>query len=67
MELQFTQEQLHDFECYESVRASGAFNMFDPNAKRLTGLSCKRYSFVMRNYSELRAEIERKFNVNHPT
>ena len=38
---------------YERVRRSGLYNMFDPNARALTGLSKEDYVWVMENYSEL--------------
>ncbi len=50
----FTTEQLADWRKYEKVRLSGRFNMFDPRARRATGLNGERYSFVMENFSELR-------------
>ena len=45
-----TKEQ---FEAYESVRQSGAYNMFDERARELSGLNKKDYISVMKNYSEL--------------
>lgn len=38
---------------YEKVRRSGLYNMFDPNARALTGLSKEDYVWVMENYNEL--------------
>lgn len=38
---------------YERVRRSGLYNMFDPNARALTGLSKEDCVWVMENYSEL--------------
>ena len=49
----FNHDQFSDWRTYERVRARGRFNMFDPRARRETGLSAKRYSFVMQNYSQL--------------
>ena len=44
---------IDDFRAYERVRADGRFNMFDPNARALTGLSKDTYLAVMKNYREL--------------
>lgn len=38
---------------YERVRRGGLYNMFDPNARALTGLSKEDYVWVMNNYTEL--------------
>ena len=54
----FTPQDIADWKAYERVRERGAYNMFDPRARRATGLSGERYSFVMRHYSALRAELE---------
>ena len=50
----FTKEQILDFNAFEEVRKSGRFNMFDPNARRVSGLEKEEYRFVMKNYSELK-------------
>ena len=34
--------------------------MFDPNARRLTGLSRERYMFALENYSELKEAAEKE-------
>lgn len=52
-ETTFTKDQLADFILYEEVRLTGAYNMFDPRARRSTGLSSHEYSFVMQNYEGL--------------
>ena len=51
---EFNHDDLADWRAYERVRAGGRFNMFDPRARRMSGLSADRYSFVMSNYSKLR-------------
>lgn len=56
--MKFTSQQLADFKAYEDVRSEGRFNMFDENARILTGLSKEEYLFVMKNYVHLRAAIE---------
>ena len=53
----YTSKQLADWKVYEYIREGGRFNMFDPRAREATGLSAKSYSFVMQNYSRLKAEI----------
>jgi hypothetical protein len=50
----FTKEQIHAWKCYEEVRLSGHYNMFDSRARISTGLDTKTYTFVMKNYSELK-------------
>jgi hypothetical protein len=50
----FTEQQIDDWHEYESVRQSGAYNMFDPRARKASGLTAAQYSFVMQNYSALK-------------
>lgn len=50
---QFTQEDIEDWKAYEEIRETGRYNMFDPLARRATGLTLERYRFVMKWYSEL--------------
>ncbi len=54
----FTEQQLADYQAYEKVRESGKYNMFDPRASRAAKLPEDRYVFVMKNYTELRKEVE---------
>jgi hypothetical protein len=54
MKEQFTQKQINNWHEYEFVRQEGSYNMFDPRARRATGLSGEEYSFCMKHYSELR-------------
>lgn len=61
---QFTTDQLDDWAIYEAVRADGSYNMFDPRARRLTGLSGEKYSFVMENYSALKSAVEARSATN---
>ena len=56
--VEFTIAQQIDFKKYERVRAGGRFNMFDPRARAATGLDRDRYTFVMKNYCELKAVVE---------
>lgn len=50
----FTEQDLKDWRAYERVRKGGRYNMFDPRARRATGLDSDRYSFVMKNFTELK-------------
>jgi hypothetical protein len=54
----FTAQQLADWKKYERVRKGGRFNMFDPRARQATGLGPERYSFALKNYSELKEAVE---------
>jgi hypothetical protein len=56
----FTDQEIENWREYEAVRAEGRFNMFDPNARALTGLSRADYGFAMDNYSALKAAAEGK-------
>jgi len=56
----FTPQQLRDWKAYEKVSKGGRFNMFDPRARRETGLGSDKYSFVMSHYSELKELAEAK-------
>lgn len=58
MRTKFTNEEIENWRAYEEVRASGAYNMFDPRARQLTGLSRADYGFAMDNYSALKAQAE---------
>ena len=51
---QFTQLQLAAWEQYESVRSSGLFNMFDPKAQLMSGLTNTEYNFCIDNYESLK-------------
>lgn len=52
----FTKQQLAQWRSYERVRSDGKYNMFDPRARQATKLSAGAYSFVMKNYSALKAQ-----------
>ena len=47
---------------YEHVRVSGEYNMYDPRAQQASGLDDDEYMFVMKNYSELRKQVEEENN-----
>ena len=59
---EFTEEDLDNFAIYEDVRSSGLFNMFDPRARDMTGLSKDDYSFVMMHYAYLKQTYKDKTN-----
>lgn len=52
--MKFTRSQIRDWRVYERTRTGGKWNMFDPRARLDTGLSEKRYSFVISNYTQLK-------------
>lgn len=41
------------FKRYVDVQYEGRYNMFDPNARMLTGLDSKTYGDIMKHYGEL--------------
>jgi len=49
----FTDEEIEAFRKYELVRQSGAYNMFDPRARAMAGLSSSEFTFVMENFPSL--------------
>jgi len=55
-----TKEQ---FWAYEEVRREGRFNMFDKNARLLSGLSKDVYFAVIKNYTQLAKKHTRKENL----
>lgn len=48
-----TPEQIGWFRKYEKVRRLGRFNMFDPRARKSSGLSPDEYNYVMQNFETL--------------
>ena len=53
----FTAQQLEDWKAFERVRASGKHNMFFPAAQRAAHLDDDRYLFVLKHYSEMKAQV----------
>ena len=51
MEIQITKDEFLD---YETVRRSGFYNMFDPQAREMTDLSKSKWVTIIKNYSELK-------------
>lgn len=54
----FTKQQLLNFRAYEDVRLDGKFNMFDPRARKASGLQKSEYIFVMAHYADLKKAYE---------
>jgi len=54
----FTATEIANWNSYERVRQGGAFNMFDPNARLISGLSRSAYAFCMENYTKLKDASE---------
>jgi hypothetical protein len=63
MKNKFTRKQINNFKSYERVRASGAYNMYDPQARQAAGLTLEEYTTVMMNYSALK-EVTGDFNAD---
>ncbi|MFA7278950.1 MAG: hypothetical protein WC100_02540 [Sterolibacterium sp.] len=57
---EFTFAQLNNWRAYEKVRLGGRWNMFDPSARRATGLTPEEYSFTIANYSALREAVAKE-------
>lgn len=55
-----------DWRSYETVRQSGRWNMYDPRAREASGLDREEYLFVLKNYSEIREEVERLAKTDAP-
>lgn len=58
--MEFTNQQLQNFEKYVRVQMGGRYNMFDPRARAATGMDKDEYIFVMENYSALKEASEKK-------
>ena len=58
--MEFTDQQLKNFARYVRVQMGGRYNMFDPRARAATGLSQDEYTFIIKNYSELKEASEKK-------
>ena len=58
--MKFTNEQIKRWKAYEKVRASGRYSMFDPRARRAALLSEEEFTFVIKNYSALKAAASEK-------
>jgi hypothetical protein len=56
--MDFTKHQISDYRAYEKVRKGGLYNMFSPQARAAAMLTKDEYTFVMKNYSELKEASE---------
>jgi hypothetical protein len=54
----YTEKEIKAFRAYESVRSSGLYNMFSPQARFQACLTEEEYTNVMKNYSELKEASE---------
>ena len=52
-----TKEEFGD---YVEVQMEGQFNMLDPRARELTGLSRSKYLYIIKNYGELKKRFTEK-------
>lgn len=57
---EFTNDELAQYDAYESVRAGGRWNMWSPQAIQATSLTEEEYFFVMENFDELRKQFDAK-------
>ena len=53
--INITEEQWDEYRC---IQDSGAYNMFDPNAREATSLSKPEWIHIMKNYEELHKKYE---------
>jgi hypothetical protein len=56
--MKFTNSQIANWYNYETVRASGKWNMWHEGAMVESGLSRQEYLFTLRNYDKLRSAAE---------
>ena len=47
-----------EFKQYRDVQDSGAYNMFDPNARAMTSLSKDKWIDIIKNYSDYKEKYE---------
>ena len=40
---------------YVAIQESGVYNMLDPRARQLTNLSSSQWSYIIQNYSHIKA------------
>ena len=57
MNTRFSDRDIVDWRSYERVRLSGRFNMFDPRACEMTGMTKERYIFILEQYSNIQDQI----------
>lgn len=54
--MQFSEAEISNWRAYERVRRLGKFNMFDPRARSMTGMSSDEWVFCMKHYAALREQ-----------
>jgi hypothetical protein len=61
----YSDKDIIDWRTYERVRLTGKFNMYDPRAIDMTGLTRERYIFIMEHYDHIRIQshIEKMKNI----
>jgi len=59
----YTDKDIEDWTSYERVRLCGLYNMFDPRARDMVGLTKERYIFILENYSDIREQINEQRSV----
>jgi hypothetical protein len=60
--MDFTKDQINDWLAYEKVRAGGRYNMLDPQARIVAGLTKDEYLFVIEHYEELAQSANSNYN-----
>jgi len=53
----YSDRDIVDWRTYERVRLTGYYNMFDPRAREMTGLTRERYIFILENYSGIQDQL----------
>ena len=53
--MEISEEQWDEYRC---IQDSGAYNMFDPNAREATSLSKPEWIHIMKNYEALHKKYE---------
>jgi len=53
----YSDRDIVDWHTYERVRLTGYYNMFDPRAREMTGLTRERYIFILENYSGIQDQL----------
>lgn len=56
--MKFTLKQLRNWKRYERVRDWNKLDMYDPRARKMTGLNADDYLFVIQHYLELKEAVK---------
>jgi hypothetical protein len=54
----YSDRDIIDWRTYERVRLCGTYNMFDPRAIDMTGLTRERYIFILENYCSIQDQMK---------